>query len=669
MPGEKDQFDLISKAYTEDATAQIDKVNAAIPGGNSLFNPFNIFRYSKFGLSKNSSGYQLKYHRDGTSNDGIDAIQSSGILLSGVQSNAGNSASEILKNFTQIAPIKTNVIENPSASTIINWAQSKASKTQSYVDGPTPYSATDFMWCKWYGKVPNNRLVTLRRYPIPVEDNVIIAANKMPLVPISQAVTWFGKDVGNPMKNVINLGWGFNWKSIGANEIQDIKGNELSVEDLLAAIGANDVDENVVATIKNIISGDGKTSLPKLAGIDSKFNEYVVDAYGQDGPYWNRILGPVNVINRTYIRDRGYKDNKENSIKLKFEYSLRSYGSLNPKIAFLDLVTNFLSLTYNTAPFWGGGARYFEREGVTIPALKWEKKFFEGDVYGGIKSAMSEINAMGTERFKEIFEAAKKLVDEKEGAVSSLDEDLISEKKRIDDKAKVSVIEKALAPRLGVLMQKPLVYRSILDGRAIGEWHVTVGNPMNPIAHIGNLIVTDVDMDFGEILGVDDFPTEITFTVTLKHGRQRAKQDIESMFNSGNGAMSFNELSPPSSARNSYGNYNTALANSANQGVSPDAALDRINNPDAPDETREPVNSSGADDYAKYQEESGNTNFVRGVQAGANGDGAINSLNGGVGTNEVAIKRSRQRVGGYYGEGFQESGILASYFNELKTKD
>jgi hypothetical protein len=60
---------------------------------------------------------------------------------------------------------------------------------------------------------------------------------------------------------------------------------------------------------------------------------------------------------------------------------------------------------------------------------------------------------------------------------------------------------------------------------------------MNPIAMIGNLICSNVTIDFGEVLGPDDFPTEITATFELDHGRDRDRGEIESMFNRGDGRL------------------------------------------------------------------------------------------------------------------------------------
>jgi hypothetical protein len=83
-------------------------------------------------------------------------------------------------------------------------------------------------------------------------------------------------------------------------------------------------------------------------------------------------------------------------------------------------------------------------------------------------------------------------------------------------------------------MQLPL---SFLSGAPIGEWHLVVGNPCNPVAMIGNLICAGVKIDFSERLGPDDFPAELKATFTMRHGRDRERGEIESMFNRGDGRL------------------------------------------------------------------------------------------------------------------------------------
>ena len=69
--------------------------------------------------------------------------------------------------------------------------------------------------------------------------------------------------------------------------------------------------------------------------------------------------------------------------------------------------------------------------------------------------------------------------------------------------------------------------KAFISAEPTGDWHVTVGNPLNPISMMGNMTVHNTTMTLGEGLGVDDFPTEVKFEVDLKHGKPRDKGDME----------------------------------------------------------------------------------------------------------------------------------------------
>ena len=83
---------------------------------------------------------------------------------------------------------------------------------------------------------------------------------------------------------------------------------------------------------------------------------------------------------------------------------------------------------------------------------------------------------------------------------------------------------------------RPALYaiNSIVSGEDLGLWHLTIGNPLNPIAVMGNLILTNAELSFGDVpLGLDDFPTEIKVAVTLKHCKPRDLTGIAKLFTKG----------------------------------------------------------------------------------------------------------------------------------------
>ena len=654
-----DQFHLLQEAYKAPGDAIVDK-HEPVPGSNSLFNPFKIFKYSKFGLSD----YNLDLHFD-TPNSSMN--QNDRAAMAGLSNGDSYAApgegggtvtsggyGEMAANFQPFSDTR-RWMENPTATNIIQWSNLQTQADNTAIS-PTPYATTDFLWCKHYGKVPNNRMLTLRRYALPVEDNLQIRPDKGPLVPTAQAVSWYGTDIGNSLNSILGLSWGFKWKN-EESKVQDIAGNEITVEQIAAAAGQENNKDFINILKSQVFSGSGgKVDILKLAGYDKEIQEYIGKAYSGDGPYWNRVLGPVNVIHKTKIRDRGFED--QTGIVLKFHYSLRSYAGINPKIAFLDLYSNFLSLTMNSAPFWGGGARYFQKTGVTLPGFGVENKMLDGDVIGAISLGSKQIQEAAQQNLETLVAFAQSIAAGKYDG-SNKDKAIEEERQKLDKEflgyvpeGETDPISKLLAPRIGQVLRKPLIYRAILDGRAVGEWHLTVGNPMNPMAVIGNLCVTKASVEFGEVLGIDDFPTEVTFTVNLDHGRPRAKQDLESIFNLGNGALGYSQLPPPPNASNSYGDNATQRLNSAH-GTTVDAATST--------ETVGNEVTENVDEASMGYEGVTNTNLNSNISDSEN---AINSEQ-----LDALVKHYGKRVTAMYGEGFGNSPILKDYFTELKTKD
>jgi hypothetical protein len=663
------QFESIKSAYTETSDAFVDTDVPKVPGTRSIFNPWKIFRYSRFGMNVDEYKYEL--HLDSALSDfrknEISTKNNDPALILGNSDEELSRAQARLKNnsdtLNRIKPYADNskIVENPTASTIIAWSRDAGKKGFTVTKGsPYPYSSEDFLWCKYYGKIPNNRMVTLRRYPIPIEDNLAISEKFSPLVPIAQAVTWYGKDIDNDLNNILGFNWGFKWIEKVA-DVKDLEGNEVIVDDIIDLFmpGISDTKKSKMAMfIRNqLMSPNSKLGLLQISGYDKKIKDYIKNSYNQEsGPYWNRILGPVNVIDRTLIRDRGFLN--QNDITISFEYSLRTYGGVNPKIAFLDLLSNFLSLTYSTAPFWGGAIRYFQRTGVTLRGLAINDYIMEGDVAGGIAHMIEQLKARLGDNFEKLDDLKGILMD----AYNSPDtaETTDTSGKKVDTASAIfnsAQFQKYAAQKLSKLLQAPLSYRSFLSDKAIGEWHLTVGNPMNPMAMIGNLCLNSVKMEVGETLGLDDFPTEFKFVVKLKHGKPRDRKGLESMFNLGGGQMGFSELPQPSSSYNSYGERNTQMQKlytgdiNENQ-IPPSQKYTKI------------VEDQLSTDY-KFIESDGNGNSVD-----RNNPSDASVKNGTkIPTIDELTTKYGSRVRTMYGDEFRKDETLKMYFRDLKTKD
>ena len=72
--------------------------------------------------------------------------------------------------------------------------------------------------------------------------------------------------------------------------------------------------------------------------------------------------------------------------------------------------------------------------------------------------------------------------------------------------------------------------QSLLSPAPTGPWHLTVGNPRNPIMSMGNMKVDSCDIEQYGPLGIDDFPTGLKVKISLSHCKPRDASQIEMMY-------------------------------------------------------------------------------------------------------------------------------------------
>lgn len=356
-------------------------------------------------------------------------------------------------------------------------------------EGNRIYDYADFVYLTHYGKIPNNRLITLRRFSQPCQHDIVSTA-LMPSAEVSRMLT-YTDDNNNSLQSLLSMSFGLNWKELQADFEQ----------------------ANVVGGSQSGLNGWMGTVAKYL---DPKFGGEAL--YGKDrlqiNPMHdkNKVYGPVDSITSTHIRDRGLKFDQEFSIT--FLYSLKSIDGINAKAAMIDLLSNVLATTYNNAKFWGGARYWIGRKPSKFwnKALEMEAQMIETGLSGSFTSIFNyfrgqfeNINA-GNEFKKETLKTIA-------GAVSKF----------------------AIAKFMNVLGRPSIpVMNSLLVGDPVGEWHLTIGNPLRPIACIGNLLCTGTTIEpVSNALGYDDFPVDWKVTVKLKHAMPLDRAGIEMIFNAG----------------------------------------------------------------------------------------------------------------------------------------
>jgi hypothetical protein len=262
------------------------------------------------------------------------------------------------------------------------------------------------------------------------------------------------------------------------------------------------------------------------------------------------IWNSVDVVTEGYTRGTGLPFTWS-ELNIIFEYELSSVGEVNSKAAFLDLMGNLLSIGTNYGNFLTPDIRYNSNfpaigfpggdEGLQLyykDPLAWLLEFADqiSNVVGGSGNTGDKPETIGGEggnnqgafgKLQEIFtRLGKNAGNNRADTIRELAKELGEDGSRL---LKASVTGEFLEKYQGPI--------SFLTGAPIGEWHVVIGNPCNPIAMIGNLLCDNVSIEFGDTLGPDDFPTTMKATFKLKHARDRERGEIESIFNRGDGRL------------------------------------------------------------------------------------------------------------------------------------
>ena len=387
--------------------------------------------------------------------------------------------------------------------------------------GREVYAFSDFMFCKYLGRVSNNYLITLRRFPYPVDDFISSVGERktkrkkeyttLNTDSMGCLVTWMGTP-GNEMSNILKYSVAMPFKETKA-QMNTVSGGDADAGQGPANAIAAAFDPTYRAQYQAGMAGSVvQPYMDKMfPGMTGK-NPYNVSTFSshQDS---TKAYGPVDTIKTTFMRSEEGLDFNQ-TMSLTFDYELRAYNGINPRQAMLDLLANILNVTYSTGTFWGGGYRgggaHQNNIFSNLKVFKTTGGFtdfmdaFAEDFSTLSKKAGDAINSNGG-----ILQTIKKLANQLGGMLMG------------------GILNKMGRP------QKALA-NSLLSPAPIGFWHVTIGNPHHPIMSIGNMILKSTTIEHYGPLGLDDFPTGLKVTCELIRGKSRDIRDIEKLYMHGN---------------------------------------------------------------------------------------------------------------------------------------
>jgi len=519
---------------------------------------------SKFGLSflREMNTYQFTYQK------GIKAFYNSSLEGKKVQVAylSTNSSMALFNPYYGVAAagIAPNVpLINGLYTTENNFTYIKDCTIQNLIKdsltmnsplGQARYRLIDFMYCKDLGKVPNNHLITLRRFPFAIGDHIGRLTNPNMSDPsaqdanfstpgdIGRLVTWFGTE-DNKLEDICKYEMKMSWKEYNS-EIQEVdNGNQ----------DQDKAERGLFGTLANTMNPAYNSFNVKYGGANNTFFNYLgskifktnldsssnYDIFRMDSDK-NKVYTPKNTVQDTHIYEGKLTLNQE--ITINFCYKLRAYDNINPKSAMLDLMGNILETTYNRGRYWAGARRMI---GPPTNTSAWQTydAFLENawQKLGGVIHAM----ASGTINFNDILGSIANFM---KGALDKGTKMVGNVVESVQDKGvlgavasgaeeleKLTGASNAVKAMLKSKLGRPKLFalNSLIGGHDVGFWHLTVGNPYNPIMSIGNLIMTNSSVQHMGPLGVDDFPSEVKVTVTLKPGRSRDVIEIGRYYTQG----------------------------------------------------------------------------------------------------------------------------------------
>lgn len=468
---------FIGKETSGEGGTKVEKEGQEIKGGQAVRSKFNQWALHKY-----------KGHAAGAKDD------------SGSQAEYYNKA--VYYHGMAEAP-------DPTARNII--ADSEKVKSLGY-----SYTYSDFLQCEHYGRISNDYMITLRRFGYPVGDdlkNMKTPGKDGTLVDGSQpdlarAITWMSPNLGNDMKEILKFGTKFTWKEV-ESELQKVTSSSANQGKAGQMIDGSPLASAISAGVNGYSADQASRIKDKGSGWDPTAETYP-----------NKVYGPLNVIKKVLSREQGLEFDQ--AFTLKFHYDLKGLPGTSPKVAFMDVLANTLALTYNNAPFWGGATRYLGNGSTGKPFGDYNK-LKSGDYEGFLSSIGDQLKGAAS-AFADAGAAIK-------NALSGGGLNALGDSKIMDNLIGGGLMKMFNSP------QGAAVAAAFITGDPTGQWHLTIGNPMNPMMTIGNLALETSNVEFEGPLGYEGFPSKMIMTVTLKPARPRDKGEIESMFNAGRGRM------------------------------------------------------------------------------------------------------------------------------------
>jgi len=369
---------------------------------------------------------------------------------------------------------------------------------------------TDFAYCKNLGVYPNNRLVVVRRFLGPSEDNIFTKLSGGELGALAVVISWVKED-----EDFLSLDFGEEWGEA-----------EGSFTGIINSIGEDFGRKASMGLGTMAEQGMGGLPFPGFSEIMTRKFMAKMGILNEDESMLP--VGNPNLIKQAKVRKTiGYDEvgaglNTTFSFKVTAEYELKFISGIDPTLVWMDLISNFARFGTSKSDTFGLSKKFSQKmkQWINNPSLLVK------DMASGLKDVVLD----SLETFKETINEMVSSDPAKDS--ESPDERMKNKALGFVEKMKNN-LPKILKQILGKYKIKAIGIINALSGLPSTPWHITIGNPMRPIFSSGDMYMDSVNLKLGSQLSFNDLPTNLTLEFTLKNARAWGMQEIMAKFNKG----------------------------------------------------------------------------------------------------------------------------------------
>jgi hypothetical protein len=369
---------------------------------------------------------------------------------------------------------------------------------------------TDLAFLKYLGVYPNNRMVVVRRFTGPSEDNIFTKSQGGEVGALAMVISWIKEDT-----DFLTMDFGEEWEEAEASFIG-----------ILNSLGEDFGRKSGVGLGDMAGAAGGALPLPGFTEVMTREILAKLGIMNQDDAVLP--IGNPNLIKQAKARKTiGYDQagsglNTSIAFKIEAEYELKFISGLDPSTVWMDLIGNFTRFGTSKSDTFGLSKSYSQKmkKWINNPSLL-------------IKELSSKLSSAISKAIDLFSKTINDTASDKPVEGSDSPEELA--------KQKTLSFLNGLKNKLGKFLQKVLQkYRvkaigiiNALSGLPSTPWHVTIGNPIRPFFSAGDMYMENVTLTLGSQLSYNNLPTNLKLEFTLKNARPWGMQEIMAKFNAG----------------------------------------------------------------------------------------------------------------------------------------